>query len=498
MNSEPASLTPQWPAPSYPAGMPRYRLILAARLSVLHKDGQQGIGIETQDEQSREWAERNGHTVVAVAADVKSGTVPPWDRPSLKPWVTDPDKMVLYDGILAYKNDRLSRGSWSDENKIRQWAEDNHKVLLIANGPQWPPRDQGDFWSWTAQANQARQEWEDIRERCTRAQDELKQRGKLVGKPPFGYTSTGERYDRRLVPTEQGRKYVPGIFRRIIDGESLNEICRWLDAEGVPRGQSNGREGNGWWTWVIGNIVRNETYTGFRWQEYTDRKTGARLRTVHRCEPLIDSGTFQMANGALKNRPKKGPSNPGTRAMLAGAIACPHCDGSPMYRITVPWRGGTRLPYYRCAGRGSQRKGCGNMVQLAAVDGAVNQIAAKTFNVPVMVKRITPGDDHSAELEAVKLEIRQLASVDLPDDEYDRRLAELRAERDRVNALPVTPGTVELVPTGETYWQLWDALADAQRGPWLKSHGFRVTADKAEVRLTQPGHPRELTATWKF
>ena len=106
-----------------------------------------------------------------------------------------------------------------------------------------------------------------------------------------------------------------------------------------------------------------------------------------------------------------------------------------------------------------------------------------------MVKRIIPGHDHSKELDAIKLEIRQLASVDMPDDEYDRRLAELRAERDRVNALPVTPGTVELVPTGDTYWQLWDALADAQRGPWLKSHGFRVTADKAEVRLTQPGIP---------
>jgi hypothetical protein len=88
--------------------------------------------------------------------------------------------------------------------------------------------------------------------------------------------------------------------------------------------------------------------------------------------------------------------------------------------------------------------------------------------------------------------------VDLPDDEYDSRLAELRAERDRVNDLPVVPGTVELVPTGETYRELWDAFGDAQRGPWLKSHGFRVTASKTEVKLTQPGHPRELTATVKL
>ncbi len=320
--------------------MPRYRVIIAARKSVKSvKPGsvQQELGIETQDEYSREWAIRNGHEVVETVADVKSGTVAPWDRPNLKVWVTDPDHLVRYDAILAFKNDRLSRGAWDDEVRIRQWAEDNHKVLLIVDGPQWPPRDDGDFWSWTAQAKQARQEWEDIQERCMRAQGELKQRGRLVGKPPFGYTAAGDKYDRRLVPTGLGRKYVPEIFRRVIDGESLGDICEWLNAEGVPLGQSNGRKGNGWWTWVAGNIIKNETYTGFRWQEYTDRSTHQRVRTVHRCEALVDAGTFRLANEALKNRPKRGPSNPATRAMLAGAIYCPNCDDSPMYRIMVRW-----------------------------------------------------------------------------------------------------------------------------------------------------------------
>ena len=481
----PASLPAAWPTASYPADVPRYRLILAARLSVKHADRQQGIGIETQDQRSSEWAERAGHTIVAVVADVKSGTVAPWDRPNLKPWVTDPDKLVSYDGILAYKNDRLSRGAWEDEVRIRQWAEANGKVLLIADGPQWPPRHDGDFWAWTAQAKQARDEWEAIQERCMRAQAELKQRGKLVGKPCFGYTSAGEQYDRRLVPTELGRKYVPEIFRRVIDGDSLNDICKWLNTESIPLGQSNGRKGNGWWTWVVGNIIKNETYIGFRWQEYTDRKTHQRVRTVHRCEPLIDAGTFQLANEALRNRPKKGPSNPATRAMLAGAIFCPHCDDSPMYRIMIRGAAGSRLAYYRCTGRGSQRKGCGNMVRLALVDDAVNHVIAETFNVPVMMKQVTPGDDHSAELKAVKLEIRQLAQVDLPDDEYDRRLTELRAERDRIDGLEVTPGKVELVPTGEVYSEIWDSLPAGERGPWLVARGFRIMADKipAGVRV---------------
>jgi site-specific DNA recombinase len=471
--------------------MPRYRLVLAARLSALHADRQQGIGIETQDKQAREWAERNGHTVVETVADVKSGKVPPWDRPNLKPWVTNPDLLVQYDGILAFRNDRLSRGAPTDEVRIRQWAEANGKVLLIADGPQWPPRHDGDFWAWTAQAKQAHAEWESIQERVVRAQVELKQRGKLVGRPPFGYTSTGERYDRKLIPTEAGRKYVPEIFRRVIDGDSLNDICKWLNAEGAPLSQPR-EEGNGWWDWVAGKIVKNETYTGYRRQAYTDRKTGMRVRTVHRCEPLIDGGTWKLANEALKNRPKKGPSNPETRAMLAGAIFCPRCGDSPMYRIVT---GGTarkgrkslnrRAPYYRCAGRGSQRKGCGNMARLPDVDDAVNTIIAGTFDVPVEVKRVTPGNDHRLELEAVKQEIRQLAQVDLPDEEYDRRLAELRAERDRVNDLPVTPGSVVLVATGEVYSKVWEALETHERGAWLTRHGFTVTASREAVSVVQ-------------
>src|SRR6266566_8798550 len=215
------------------------KLLLAARLST--KTTTEGLGIETQDQRGREWAEREGHEIVATAADYKSGRVAPWDRPNLKPWVTRPDKMQDYDGILAYKNDRLSRGSWDDETRIRQWASEKGKVLVIVDGPQWPPRHDGDFWAWTAQAKQAQAEWEEIRERSMRAQHELRERGKLVGRPPFGYKSVGTKYNRRMVPTDIGRKYVPQIFQRIADGQSLAQVAAWLDSEGVKPNSKAGQ-----------------------------------------------------------------------------------------------------------------------------------------------------------------------------------------------------------------------------------------------------------------
>jgi hypothetical protein len=54
------------------------RLLLAARLSQDHS-GQ--TGLDTQDADARAWAERNGHDVIAAAADKISGRVSPFDRP---------------------------------------------------------------------------------------------------------------------------------------------------------------------------------------------------------------------------------------------------------------------------------------------------------------------------------------------------------------------------------------------------------------------------------
>ncbi len=470
------------------------RLLLAARLSRKLANGQDGLGIETQDNRGKEWAERTTdpatgkpHVIVDVAADTKSGTVAPWDRPNLKPWVTDPALMAAYDGILAYKNDRLSRGCWSDEARIRLWAEEHGKHLVIVDGPQWPPRNDGDRYQWEAMSMQARKEWEDIVERTTRALDELRDAGKLTNRPSWGYKSFGEKYDHSMVPTEVGREYIPQIFSRVISGESLDMIAKWLTSEGVPNGQARGQ----WWAKTIGVIIRNPAYQGFRCAQ--DPATRAYGRVLFRCEPLVDAAIWRAANDALTTRPQRrhGGTVPANRAMLAGAIRCPLCDG-PMYR--TPAGTTKKFFYYRCAGRGAARKGCGNVVSVDAADNAVNEIlTSSTFRTPVMVRRLIPGTDHEAELEAVLFEIRHLPDRELPDDEHDAELGKLRAERDRVRALPKTEDRVERVPTGDTYAGLWERLSVPERGPWLARHEFVVYASKAKVMVV--GADKTVTAS---
>src|SRR5215471_1496464 len=134
-------------------------VIVAARSS---QDYSGQTGIESQDEDTVSWAREQGHNVVAVIADHKSGAADWMDRKKLRPWLTEPAKLVQYQGIIAARQDRLSRGKWRDEIAIRSWAEDNRKeIFIVDSGLHWPPRDIGEQIRWELDASRARQRWEE-------------------------------------------------------------------------------------------------------------------------------------------------------------------------------------------------------------------------------------------------------------------------------------------------------------------------------------------------
>jgi DNA invertase Pin-like site-specific DNA recombinase len=485
------------------------RWLLAARLSrVSKKDRERGDelinGIQTQDLGSAEWAQHEGHKIMHVTKDRNiSGAVAPWERPELGPWLTDPVKLVQYDGIVAYDVSRLSR-EYFDLAWLRKWAEENHKKLyVIKERLHWPDNRDGTLWGVAAE--RAYEERQDIIERVTRELTALREVGKLVGRFPFGYTSAGDKYDRYLVPTDAGRKYVPLIFKHCIDGWSLSKIARWLDAEGVKL-SSDGK----WWGKTVAAIIRNPTYMGHHCQrdavppDEVEESDGKAVRyrygstwvdapryqygkTIHRCEPLVDAAVWKHANEALSSHPKRGHIDPQARAMLTEALFCPVCADSPMYRKKDIGSISRALLYYRCYGRGSQRKGCGNTVRMELVDAAVNEIMASTFDMPVMRHEIVYGNEAEIQAETgrIKFELRQLPARDLDWEEEDRERARLRAEQTQGANTTVIEDRVELVEIDNTYLELWERQSIQNRGSWLIEHGFRVTASKERVTVSQ-------------
>jgi DNA invertase Pin-like site-specific DNA recombinase len=498
------------------------RWLVAARLSrVAKKDRERGddiiTGIQTQDTRSTNWVRQEGNVVVHVTRDRNiSGAIAPWERPELGPWLTDPVKLVQYDGIVAYDVSRLSR-EYFDLAWLRKWAEQNHKKLyVIKERLHWPDNRDGTLWGVAAE--RAYEERQDIIERITRELGALEEAGKLVGRPPFGYVSAGDKYDHYLAPTDEGRTYVPLIYQHCIEGWSLDTIVEWLTAEKV-------RPAAGFWgERSVAGLIKNPVYIGHRCKreivppDETEERDGKVIRyrygniwvetprwqygrTVHRCEPLVDAAVWKRANDALTNRNKRGHVDPENRAMLAESLLCPFCEDSPMYRHRAQGRKKVYF-YYRCAGRGRQRSSCGNEVRVELVNAAVNEIMASTFDVPVMRHEIVYGNEAEieAELERIRFELKQLAVKELNWEEEDRERALLRAEHERVSNTKLIEDRVELVETDDTYLELWERLNDPERGPWLAEHGFRVTASKervtvsqgpvsATVELSGPAHP---------
>lgn len=454
------------------------RLLLAARKSSSTRDKRQPITFEIQETGVEAWARANGHEIIGVAADIKSGVIAPWDRKNLRPWVTQPELMVQYDGIVAYKNDRLSRGCWADEARIRLWAEENRKALVISDGPQWPPRFEGEDWSWEAMAKQAYKEWLAAQRRNRDTRKALLTANALCNRPPWFYVSSGTVYAKTITPTKAGRVIVPEIFGRCIDGESTVDIATWVREQ----------TGEVIWDTTIREIIRNPTYMGTALAGDGSRcprcKAGEDCDSPHgaiilRCEPLVDASTWTRAGHELSSRPHRGRKNSENRAMLATAVFCFHCDDSPMYRQTarVSWGG-----YYRCTGRGPDKKGCGNSVRVDLADAAADRVIQESFAVPRMIPTVIPGNEAElkAALKAVEHELSRLGMRGLPDDEEDRQRSELRARREEIRNTPATEDRVELSDSGQVWSRIWKDTPDVERGPWLKRNGFRVTASKAD------------------
>ena len=61
----------------------------------------------------------------------------------------------------------------------------------------------------------------------------IRENGAFHGRVPFGMMVIGDKYGKRLLPTDEGRLIIPQVFQRVVNGESLRDICRWLESEGI-------------------------------------------------------------------------------------------------------------------------------------------------------------------------------------------------------------------------------------------------------------------------
>ena len=432
-------------------------VIIAARRSQKAKHYTQ-VGIESQDEDARDWAEDEGHTVIATVPDTASGKKAMWQRKNLKPWVTQPQLMMRYQGIVAAKQDRLSRADWEDEEALRAWATKHGKTLFIVDkNLRWPPRDDpryhdDDVANWHRGAEEAHREWTTDSRRYTRMHRKLISDNHLNSRAPYGYRIYGincnespcrcyerkEEDHKKLVIYEPEAELIREAVRRYLGGESLVKISDVL----------------GWNFQTLAKRLRNPAIAG--------------RRGDLRFPAIIDWPTHLRVVAKLDSRANRAGISPSNAYLLTGILRDE--AGHSLYgHSSKGWK--NTILYYRC------RKGCGFMVRMDTADTEVGrQITELYGKTRAMELRIEPGKNHFDQIARLRQDRNELD--DMADD-YDGRHAEITAEIRRLVKLDQEhpePDKPKWEFTGKTVAEEWQAKDKSARRDWLKANGFSVVA----------------------
>jgi DNA invertase Pin-like site-specific DNA recombinase len=317
--------------------------------------------------------------------------------------------------------------------------------------------------------------------RVRKAFRKRRENGSALNRPSWGYeitctvcdappVSPGCRPHRKIFrPTSDGHTYIPAIFQMAVDGVTLREICERLDVLGV-RTEKGGRWNEG----VIVRIIRNPIY-------YGQRRNGGNLVT----EPLVSYSTWQAAGAALTARARPGRGTVAApKALLAAVCGNPFCDAtgreqgdSPMYRILS---GKYRKECYRCAGRGAQRKGCGNMIPCADLDARVTEAMLADHMNMRRVRVFVPGDNRADEIGKIRE-----AAMNAYRAGDKARFAELDAEADTLAALPSVAAHWETSDTDQSEGDYFAALdLDGRRAELAANWQISASNDDGGVTVT--------------
>jgi hypothetical protein len=167
----------------------------------------------------------------------------------------------------------------------------------------------------------------------------------------------------------------------------------------------------------------------------------------------------------LDSRAHRAGISPANTWLLTGMLT--DHDGHPMYG-KGPRKPGSTVSYYAC-----RVSGCALHVPMTEVDEEVTAHVMDLYGpLPHKVRKVIAGSNYDDEIARKRLDIREL---DPEAEDYDTRLATLRAELAHLRTLPSKPDVVEWMDTGQTIAQHWQTMTIPQRHDWLRDHGYKIT-----------------------
>ena len=452
------------------------KVALYARVSMA---AEESVSVERQLLSGRRYAAARGWEVVGEFFD--DGVSATRNRPDQREqWRALLSAELEFDAVLIWKVDRLAR-KVSDFLDADGALQKRGAALVAVEDPIDLTTAQGRAFA-TMLAVFAELEAASMGARVRASRMHLIASGRAVGGlPGYGWMHSPNPDGPGFVMAQDPVriKWVRGMARRSLRGDSLHSICRWLERSKAPLPRHSTRKGTAWGYDTVRNILMNPLVAGLidypygqddiarEWQVLR-RPSGVPI--VHRHLAVISLGQRKALLDGLASRSKArrvvGPQS----ALLDGLVWCGACRSSR--NLSVGSVCGD--PLLRCAH-------CHLMIRIGPLAAAVERrLLGERGTTPMWHACYDSPEVEAAavRLEAAELQIERVAYAMTRDGHAEALSSEMQELKDLRAVALETVGSRRpaLEPSGLRLEQVWlRCRSDEERHALLSRNIERIT-----------------------
>ena len=358
--------------------------------------------IEGQLRVCREYAERNGFTVVHEYID-RALTGKTDSRPDFLQMIKDAAR-GQFQYILVYKLDRFARNKYDSvfyKHKLQK-----HGVKVISATEAISDTPEGRLLEGILES-MAEMYSHDLSQKVKRGMRENSLKGASTGGTIlYGY----EVIEKRIHANKPNAAVIRYVFEQYANGRGKKEIIEDINAKGFRTKKGALFTINSFY-----NTLRNRKYIG------ENRYCGELLE--HGYPAIIEKELFEKVQTKL-NQNKQTPANgkPKEKYVLHGRAFCGHC-GANLIGISGTSKSGKRSRYYACAAQYKQKDVCAKKYEKK--DELENFVVKQVLNVllsPGMVEAIADG--------VLKMFQNSIGAKRIK--EYEKNIARIETEFDKL------------------------------------------------------------------
>jgi site-specific DNA recombinase len=387
----------------------------------------QGLGVDRQEEECRDLAQREGLSVVEVFTDndISASSNSRKPRPRFDAMVAGV-REGRFTHVVSHSNTRLTRRMRELEDLIDLAKETGVQYFTVVSGNDNLATATGKQMA-RIKGSIAAGEADLTGERVRAA---AKQRAEL-GKPKHSrYRTFGYDAEFKAIPAEAA--VIRDAFERVVRGESVSSIAMMWRANDVSMG--NGKDVH---YSTVKNVVRRHLYAAL--STYKGEVVGRSI-----AEPIVSEALFYAAQDVLdkKRNPRSGKN--ARRYLLAGLIQCGVCGHVLYGSHTYTNKSGNSRHSYICK---PHMQGCGKVSVMGHhVDELVLTMVKRRMTMTDAIE-VPESIDYQSQIDALE-EQMQVARADVRAGrltflDIRETLIHLSQQKTALEALAVTQEDVE-------------------------------------------------------